>query len=159
MSTETIQPGKFVSLTYTISDIDNNLLEQNDIPVNYIHSGDKELIGGMDSAVMGKSAGDTVEMLVPPEDGFGEPDPDLTFTDDLENVPPQFRHVGAEVQMQNDSGDVKTFYVTKIEDGRLTVDGNHPLAGKTLKVRVKILEVRNPTLEDMGPDMSGVTIN
>lgn len=159
MPKETIQPGKFVSLTYTISDVEDNLLEQNDIPVSYIHSGDRELIGGMDGAVLGKAAGDIVEMEVPPEDGFGEPDPALTFTDDLENVPPQFRRVGAEVEMQNESGEVKTFYVTKIEDGRLTVDGNHPLAGKTLKVRVKILEVRNPTLEDMGPDMGGVTIN
>ncbi len=159
MPKETIQPGKFVSLTYSISDIDDNLLEQNEIPVNYIHSGDKELIGGMDQAVLGKSAGDKVEMEVSPEDGFGQPDPNLTFTDDLENVPPQFRQVGAEVEMQNESGDIKTFYVTKIEDGKLTVDGNHPLAGKTLKVRLNILEVRAPTLEDMGTDTSGVTIN
>lgn len=159
MPKETIQPGKYVSLTYTISDSDDNLLEQNDLPVNYIHSGDKELIGGMDRAVLGKSAGDEVEMEVPPEDGFGQPDPDLMFTDDLENVPPQFRRIGAEVQMESESGDVKTFYVTKIEDGKLTVDGNHPLAGKTLIVRVKILEVRNPTPEDMGTDMNGVTIN
>ncbi len=159
MPKETIQPGKFVSLTYTISDADDNLLEQNDIPVNYIHSGDKELIGGMDQAVLGKSAGDMVEMEVPPEDGFGKPDPNLTFTDDLENVPPQLHQVGAEVEMQNESGEIKTFYVTKIEDGKLTVDGNHPLAGKTLKVRVNILEVRAPTIEDMGSETSGHTLN
>ncbi|MEJ2529353.1 MAG: FKBP-type peptidyl-prolyl cis-trans isomerase [Gammaproteobacteria bacterium] len=159
MPKEKIQPGKYVSLTYTISDADGNLLEQNDIPVNYIHSGDTELIGGMDRAVLGKSAGDKVEMVVPPEDGFGEHHSDLTFTDDLENVPPEFRRVGAEVQMESESGEVKTFYVTKIEDGKLTVDGNHPLAGKTLKVSVKILEVRNPTPEDLSPDTDGFSIN
>jgi len=161
MPKETIQPGKFVSLTYTISDADGNLLEQNDLPVSYIHSGDTELIGGMDRAVLGKSAGDKVEMSVPPEDGFGESDPDLTFTDDLENVPPEFRRVGAEVQMESESGDVKNFYVTKIEDGKLTVDGNHPLAGKTLTVNVKILEVRNPTPDDLSSDsgQGGVPIN
>ncbi len=161
MSKETIQPGKFVSLTYTISDSDGNLLEQNDLPVSYIHSGDTELIGGMDRAVLGKSAGDKVEMTVPPEDGFGESDPDLTFTDDIENVPPEFRQVGAEVQMQSESGDVKTFYVTKIENGKLTVDGNHPLAGKTLTVIVKILEVRNPTPDDLNSDQGqgGFPIN
>jgi len=161
MPKETIQPGKFVSLTYTISDADGNLLEQNDLPVSYIHSGDTELIGGMDRAVLGKSAGDKVEMSVPPEDGFGASDPDLTFTDDLENVPPEFRRVGAEVQMESESGDVKNFYVTKIEDGKLTVDGNHPLAGKTLTVNVKILEVRNPTPDDLSSDsgQGGVPIN
>ncbi len=159
MPKEIIQPGKFVSLTYTISDADGNLLEQNDLPVSYVHTGDTELIGGMDRAVLGKSAGDKVEMEVPPKDGFGEPDPGLTFTDDLENVPPEFRKLGAEVQMESESGDVKTFYVTKIEDGKLTVDGNHPLAGKTLTVSVKILEVRNPTPDDMKPDQGGIPIN
>ena len=54
-----------------------------------------------------------------------------------------FRRVGAEVAMQNEAGEVKTFYVTRIEDGKLTVDGNHPLAGKSLFVRVNILEVRD----------------
>ncbi len=156
MAREVIKPGKYVSLTYTISDDEGNLLEQNDIPVNYIHGGDTALIGGMDEAVEGKGVGDTVEVTVPPEQGFGERDPSLTFTDDLENVPPQFRHVGAEVQMQNEAGETKSFFVTRIEDGKLTVDGNHPMAGKTLVVRVKILEVRDATAEDMNPPASGM---
>ena len=148
MSKETIKPGKFVSLTYTIQDTDGNVLEQSDLPVSYIHGGETELIGGMDQAVAGKAQGEEVTMTIPPENGFGDYDPDLTFTDDIENVPPEFRQLGAEVQMQNDAGDVKSFYVTKIEDGKLTVDGNHPLAGKSLQVKVKILEVRDATQED-----------
>ena len=159
MSAQVIKPGKFVSLTYSIADTDGNLLEQNDIPVSYVHGGDTELIGGMDRAVAGKAAGDTIEMTVPPEDGFGPHDPSLTFVDDIENVPPQFRRVGAEVQMQNEAGEAKTFQVTRLEDGKLTVDGNHPLAGKTLIVRVKILEVRDATMEDMSPSGSGCTLN
>ena len=159
MSAQVIKPGKFVSLTYSIADTDSNLLEQNDIPVNYVHGGDTELIGGMDRAVAGKAAGDSIEMTVPPEDGFGPHDPSLTFTDDVENVPPQFRRVGAEVQMQNEAGEAKAFQVTRIEEGKLTVDGNHPLAGKNLVVRVKILEVRDATMEDMAPSGSGCTLN
>ncbi len=100
MSKEVIKPGKYVSLTYTIADEDDNLLEQNDIPVSYVHGGETELIGGMDRAIAGKGVGATVEMMVSAEDGFGSHDTDLTFTDDLENVPPQFRQIGAEVQMQ-----------------------------------------------------------
>lgn len=159
MSAQVIKTGKFVSLTYSIADTDGNLLEQNDIPVSYVHGGDTELIGGMDRAVAGKAAGDSIEMTVPPEDGFGSHDPSLTFVDDIENVPPQFRRIGAEVQMQNEAGEAKTFQVTRIEDGKLTVDGNHPLAGRTLVVRVKILEVRDATMEDMVPSGSGCTLN
>jgi FKBP-type peptidyl-prolyl cis-trans isomerase SlyD len=159
MNREVIKPGKFVSLTYTISDMEGTVLEQNDIPVSYVHGGRTELIGSMDKAVEGKSTGDQVEVLVPPADGFGERDSSLTFTDDIENVPPQFRQLGAEVPMQNEEGDIKHFYVTRIEDGKLTVDGNHPLAGKTLKVNVKILEVRDATAEDMQPPAESCRIN
>jgi len=148
MSRETIQPGKFVSLTYSICDLGGNVLEQSDLPVNYIHGGETELIGGMDKAVAGKTEGDEVSLTLTPAQGFGDHDPSLTFTDDLENVPPQFRHLGAEVQMQSESGEVKSFFVTRIENGKLTVDGNHPLAGKDLLVKVKILEVRDATRED-----------
>ncbi len=159
MSIEVIKPGKYVSLTYHITDMEGSVLEQNDIPVGYVHGGDTELIGSMDRVIAGKKVGDEVEMVVPPEDGFGEHDPELMFTDDIENVPTQFRQVGAEVQMQNEDGETRTFYVSKIEDGKLTVDGNHPLAGKTLKVMVKIMEVRDATPEDMAPAAGSCSIN
>jgi FKBP-type peptidyl-prolyl cis-trans isomerase SlyD len=162
MSQETIKEGKFVSLTYSICDLDGNVLEQSDLPVNYIHGGETELIGGMDSAVAGKGPGDEVSLTLSPDEGFGEHNPNLTFTDDIDNVPHEFRHLGAEVQMQNEAGEVKSFFVTKIEDGKLTVDGNHPLAGKMLKVHVKILEVRDATREDaihIGTRGQSTTIN
>jgi FKBP-type peptidyl-prolyl cis-trans isomerase SlyD len=47
------------------------------------------------------------------------------------------------VQMQNDQGETRSFFITRIENGEVTVDGNHPLAGKHLKVRVTIQEVRD----------------
>lgn len=143
MSKQKVTLGKYVSLTYSISDEQGQILEQYDLPVGFVYGSDTELIGGMDRAIGGKSEGDSIEVTVPPEDGFGPHDAALTFTDDLENVPPQFRQIGAEVSMQNDAGEMKSFYVTNIENGRLTVDGNHPLAGKPLIVKIKLLEVRD----------------
>lgn len=162
MSDQTVRPGKFISLTYSIVDDEGRVVEQSDLPVSYIYGGKTEMIGGMDTAMAGKKAGDTVQLSVSPEQGFGPHDPDLTFTDDLENVPPEFRRLGAEVQMQNEAGEVKTFYVTRIENGKLTVDGNHPLAGKQLKVTVRILEVREATKDDLlhvTPAGGSTTIN
>ena len=143
MSDQTIKPGKYVALTYTILDDHGAVVEQHDIPLGFVYGSDTELIGDMEKAVAGKSAGDQVEVSVSPEQGFGEHDPELTFTDSIDNVPPQFRQVGAEVQMQNDKGETRSFFVTRIEDGEVTVDGNHPLAGKQLTVRVMIEEVRD----------------
>ena len=143
MSKPIVTVGKYVSLTYSISDKQGQVLEQYDLPVGFVYGSDTELIGGMDRAIRGKAEGESVEVQVAPDERFGPHDPSLTFTDDLDNVPPQFRQIGAEVSMQNETGETKAFYVTKIEDGKLTVDGNHPLAGKPLVVRVTIVEVRD----------------
>ncbi len=143
MSDDIIRPGKYVAVTYTILDERGNVVEQHDMPIGFVYGSDTELIGNMEKAVAGKRQGDKVEVQVSPEQGFGERDPSLTFTDKLENVPPQFRQLGAQVQMQNDKGETKSFLVTRIEHGELTVDGNHPLAGKNLLVRATITEVRD----------------
>ncbi len=143
MTKETVQPGKYVSISYAIRDQEDNVVEQHDLPIGFVYGSDTELIGGMDKAIAGKAPGEEVEVSLDPQSTFGEYDPELTFTDELENVPPQFRHVGAEVQMQNEAGEAKTFFISKIEDGRVTIDGNHPLAGKPLTVQVKVLEVRD----------------
>ena len=143
MSEEIVKTGKYVALTYAILDDQGKVVEQHDVPLGFVYGSDTELIGGMDKAVRGKRAGDEVEVKLSPEDAYGERDPSLTFTDDLENVPPQFRRIGAEVQMQSETGEVKSFYVIDICDDKLTVDGNHPLAGKALTVKVRIAEVRD----------------
>lgn len=146
---ERVRVGKWVSLTYSISDDQGRVLEQSDIPVHYVHGGDQEIIGGLDAAMLHKTAGDIVEMDVSPEQGFGVHDPSLTFTDEIDNVPPQFRYIGAEVEMENEAGESRLFRVTRMEDGRLTIDGNHPLAGKALRIRVRIESVRDARPEDV----------
>lgn len=155
MSHDKVAPGKLVSLTYSIRDDQGQILEQSDLPVTYIHGGQVELVGGMDRHIEGCRAGEEVTLTLPPDAGFGPHDPGLTFTDDLANVPPEFRFVGAEVPMQSESGEVRTFIVTRIEQGRLTVDGNHPLAGKTLRVLVRIVEVREPTAAELAEEDPG----
>jgi len=143
MSDDVVRAGKYVSLTYTIVDPSGTLVEQHDLPVGYVHGSDTRLIGGMEKAIEGRRQGDEVELVLPPQQAFGERDESLTFTDDLANVPPEFHRVGAEVTMENDRGESRRFYVTRIADGKLTVNGNHPLAGQTLKVRVRVHEVRD----------------
>ena len=155
MPDQLISAGMLVALTYRIEDGQGNILEQTDIPVSYIHGGQTELIGGMGAAVDGRREGDEVELILGPDQGFGMHDPDLTFTDALENVPPEYRFVGAEVQMENEVGETRQFHVTRIEGGKLTLDGNHPLAGKTLRVHVRIQDVREPTHAELTADLGG----
>jgi len=148
-SKQFIAKGKVVSITYRIFNEQGDLVEQSDIPVDYVHGTENDMFAKVESALEGKSVGDSVEVVLPPEDGFGYPDPSLTFTDDLENVPPEYHHVGARPMFQNEHGDVTEFVVSKIENGKLTVDGNHPFAGKTMKFKVDVVAIRDATDDEM----------
>ena len=130
MSEAVVSKHKVVSIVYQIRNEAGDIMEQIDYPVSYVHGGPSDLIQKVESALEGAAVGDSVEVVLEPDEAFGDHNPALTFTDDLENVPPQFRRVGAEVEMQNDDGELRTFFVAKIEGGKLTVDGNHPMAGK-----------------------------
>jgi FKBP-type peptidyl-prolyl cis-trans isomerase SlyD len=144
-----IQQDKFVALTYTITDENNEILERIEMPIDYIHGRDSQVIDKIENALEGCHAGDEISVEISPEEGFGEHQQELTFTDDIDNVPPEFRQIGAEVEFQNDKGETKIFRVTSIEDGKLTVDGNHPFAGKTITYNITIATVRDATAEEL----------
>lgn len=146
MSRETVQKNKHVMFSYTIVDSDRgDVLEQVEIPMGYIHGGEQRMFDEVERAMEGSSIGDEVEVSLPPEKTFGAADPSLIFTDALENVPPQFHQLGAEVEFQNEQGEVKSFTVTNIENGTLTIDGNSPLVGKNLTFKVVIHDIRDAT--------------
>ena len=147
--TDTIKRDKFVSLTYTITDQNNEILEHIEMPVNYVHGRDSHVIDKIEAALEGQREGDEVSVELSPEEGFGEHQSELTFTDDIDNVPPEFRHVGAEVEFQNDKGESRIFRVSSIEDGKLTVDGNHPFAGKVITYNIKVDTVRDATPDEI----------
>ena len=155
MSSQKVCRNKAVQFTYSITDDNGNVVEQVDLPVNYVHGASQMgLIERIERAMEGHTEGDSIEVDLPPSEGFGEYDPDLTFVDNIENVPPQFRTVGAQIEMANDGGETKTFTVSKIEGDKLTVDGNHPLAGKTATFKVKILEIRDATSNEIANGIS-----
>jgi FKBP-type peptidyl-prolyl cis-trans isomerase SlyD len=153
-----IESNKVVSLTYSILDDKGEILEQSDLPISYIHGGHSDLFKKIERALTGKTIGDEVSITLSPEEGFGQHNPDLTFSDDLENVPEELRYVGAELEAQNASGEVMKFVVSEIGDNQMTVDGNHPFAGKTVTFKVKVAEVRDATTEELSsgqPSTSG----
>jgi len=149
MTSLRVGKGKVVYVTYSIVTQEGQVFEQSDLPIGYIQGSDKGLYLQIEQALEGRAEGDSVSVPLPPEQGFGPRLPELAFTDDLDNVPPEFRYVGAQVQFENEAGEVKDFVVTKIEDGRLTVDGNHPLAGQTATFHVTVVQVREPTSQEL----------
>ena len=144
-----ITNNKFVSLIYTITDENDNILERIDMPIQYIHGIKSQVIEKIETALTGHQAGDLVHVKINPDEGFGPHQPELTFSDDISNVPPQFHSIGAEVEFQNDQGESKIFRVTHIDENKLTVDGNHPFAGKTITYNITVQEVRDATADEL----------
>ena len=141
--------NKVVSFTYSIVDDSGELLEQSDLPISYVHGGKHDLFDKVVQALDGSVIDDAVDVSLTPEEGFGPHDPELTYTDDIDNVPAEFRRIGAEVEMMNDSGESRTFIVTRIEDGKLTVYGNHPMAGKVITFRIKVIDIRDASPQEL----------
>lgn len=146
---EIISKNKHVTLSYSVYDDSGEMVERIDLPIQYIHGKKSQVIEKIEITLEGHKEGDTVDVVLSPEDGFGPHLPELTFTDNLENVPEEFRSIGAEVEFQNDQGEGKIFRVTKIENGKLTVDGNHPFAGKNITYHITISGVRDATAEEL----------
>src|ERR1051326_9083373 len=96
-----IKRGSLVVFTYQITDPHGEVLERIGMPVSYVHGFGQGLLDKVERSLEGHTAGDVVQVELTPDEGFGPHDPALTFTDDIANVPEQFHHVGAEVEMQN----------------------------------------------------------
>lgn len=147
--TERVEKDRVVYISYVIQDVSGEVLEQHDLPVGYVHGAGGALIGKIEAALEGKAVGEQVEVTLEPEEGFGPHRSELTFTDDIENVPEEHRYLGSEVEFQNERGESMLFRVTRIENGRLTIDANHPLAGRTLRYRVRVEAIRPATLDEV----------
>ena len=149
MVTASAGTGKVVTFTYSISDEYGEILEQSDLPISYVHGGKHDLFEKVEKAMDGAVVGDSIDVRLSPEEGFGAHDPRLTYIDDLENVPPEFQHIGADVEMMNDEGESMKFTVTSIDNGKLTVDGNHPMAGKAITFHIKVIDIRDATPDEI----------
>ena len=146
----TITTNKFVELTYRIIDQTNGeVIEQVEEPLGYVQGDNTLLFNQVTKELEGKSVGDEVEILLKAEVAFGPKLEELIFTDEINNVPVEYRFIGAAVTMQNDKGGTKDFIVSSIEDGKLTIDGNHPLAGKDIIFYVEVLSVRDATADEI----------
>lgn len=143
---ETIRDGKFVELTYRVTDRKTgHVLTSVEFPLGYVHGHNEILAPSVHRALEGKSAGDVIEVPIDGNQIFGPRDESLVFTDDIENVPEEYRQVGTSILMENDRGQTRSFLVTHMDDERLTVDGNNPLCGRQVVFTLEVLTVRDAT--------------
>lgn len=145
-----ITENKVVSVHYTLTDTLGKVLDKSEAeqPMVYLH-GASNIIPGLEKALATKVTGDKVKVTVPPEEAYGVRDErKITvvhrsmFGDNIKV------EKGVQFQADGNTGLV-IVTVTKIEGDDITVDGNHPLAGKTLIFEVEIKAIREATAEEL----------
>lgn len=81
--------------------------------------------------------------------GFGERDPSKTFTDQIENVSPEYRKLGAKAEFVNEAGESLSMVVIKLDACTATLDGKHPFAGKTVTFHIRVEAVRDAIADEL----------
>lgn len=146
----TIQDGKFVELTYKVTDQKSgHVLSTVEFPLGYIHGHNEILAPTVHAQLEGKTTGDVIEVPIDCDEIYGPRDETLVITDAIENVPEEYREVGTSIIMENENGGTRSFTVTRADDKTLTIDGNNPLCGRQVMFTLKILTVRDATSEEM----------
>ena len=157
-SVQRVEKDKFVEFTYFIDDGSGNTLERSYTPMSCIFLKHNRLYESIEKLMEGCVVGDEVSALIDPEEGgWGIPDPSFIITQKLSDAPEKYHKVGAEVAFRNEQGATKNFTVIRIDGDTLTLDGNHPFAGKTMKFHVKIMFIRDATEQEISDGIASET--
>jgi FKBP-type peptidyl-prolyl cis-trans isomerase SlyD len=146
-----IGKNKVVSIDYTLTDIQGQVIDSSKgrEPLLYLH-GSSNIIPGLENALEGKQAGDSLQVQVAPQDGYGEREDGLqqvVSADQLGDVRPE---VGMQFQAYiHEHAPPLVMTVIAVDGDQVTLDGNHPLAGETLHFDVDVVNVREATLEEI----------
>lgn len=147
----TIAQHKVVTVHYKVVDVASGETidtSENAEPMTYLH-GAQNIIPGLENALEGKTVGDEVEVTVEPADAYGERSEDrvqqvpIEAFQSIENLVP-----GMAVTAQTEQGPVN-LVVTEVGESTVTVDGNHPLAGKSLAFSVTVESIRDASQEEI----------
>ena len=138
-----------VSLSYELYESDGTLIEKAQEPLVYLHGGYSGIFPLVEKALEGKAVGEDCSVRLTPADAFGEYDAELVRIEAQDKFPAKV-DVGMQFEGQSDKqGETIVYTVTDIADGKVVVDGNHPLAGKALNFECTIAEVRAATEEEL----------
>ncbi len=149
--------NSIVNMTYEIKDIDGNILESSSEPVEYLHGGFDNIFPKVEEAMHGKKIGDEIVVSLEPADAFGTYDESLVQIEPTSAFPENELKQGMQFEGEDSSGEVITYTVTDIADGKVIVDGNHPWAGQRIIFTAIVGDIRlanDQELKDKNPQAS-----
>ncbi len=144
-----IAKNSVVTLNYTVRDTDGAVIDDGEHPLVYLHGGYDGIFPVLEETLHAKKVGDVLQVKLLPEEAFGDYDEELILVEDAKLFPENIE-VGMSFERVSEDGEEEVLYrVTDIADGKVVVDGNHPLAGVALVFDVTVAEVRAATTEEV----------
>ena len=142
LNTMRVAKETVVAIEYTLKDDQGNIIDASGErgPMEYLH-GAQNIIPGLEQGVEGLVAGDTKNVLVPPQLGYGEYSEKLLQLVPLTAFGANTPQVGMRFHAETNLG-MRVLTIKKIDGEEVTLDGNHELAGKTLHFDIKVVSVR-----------------
>jgi FKBP-type peptidyl-prolyl cis-trans isomerase SlyD len=151
MAPDKVKDDVVVTLQYTLRLDDGTLVEESepDDPLVYLH-GHENIIPGLEKELAGLRVGDRKSVVVDPEEGYGDYDPEDIGRISKDGLPDEFEpEVGMLVPIIDEEGNEAEVLIIEITDEDLIVDFNHPMAGERLHFDVEITELREATPEEL----------
>lgn len=140
----TVKRDRVISLDFVLMNEQGEVMDRSEDggPLEYLH-GANDVIPGLEKALEGRKLGEEIKVVIPPAEAYGEYE--VSLVDEVSRD--QFPGIdeiepGMQFQTQMDDGAPMIIHVTAVDDEKVVVDGNHPLAGMTLVFEVKIAAIR-----------------
>jgi FKBP-type peptidyl-prolyl cis-trans isomerase SlyD len=144
-----VTKDRVVTLTYELLDSDGQLIEGSDTPIEYLHGGYDGIFPLVEKALTGRTIGEQCQVRLEPEDAFGDYDDELVRLEPRDKFPGNLE-VGMRFEGRGEeSGTMVIYTVTDVAEDEVVVDGNHPLAGRTLHFACTVTAVRAATEEEL----------
>lgn len=150
MSKDTVQDGLVVSMEYKLT-VDGEVLDSSDEggPLQFL-AGYGNIIPGLEQEMLGMKIGESKDVTVQPEDGYGEFDPEAFMEVPRSEFPADMKlEEGMELHVTDEDGQHQAAFVDTFDDKIVKLDFNHPLAGAELNFYVKVIALREPTAEEL----------
>lgn len=144
----TVEKDKVVSIQYNATDETGTVVDSNTEfePLEYLH-GHGNILETLENALSGLQIAEVKKITLSPGEAYGEFNPELVFEVNREQFPEGAEHVQLGTMVQSSDG--QELIVTDIDGDKIVLDGNHPLAGRTLHFSVTIKNIRQPTAEEL----------
>lgn len=147
-----IQPPCVISMTWSLKDSMNQDIDQLNTPTDYFYGGE-DLLPKVEEALLDLVAGQEIDLYLEPEHAFGEYLPELVYFEERQvfpdNIEPGMQFEGLPEQAVSHAPSDTIFHVTEVYENHVVVDGNHPLAGISLRLHLHIHAVREATQEEL----------